>query len=66
MIPEGHKEAVDLLVRLESEGHARLDEDGESVVGIAADGVEVHLGDIRDGFAGLVSYILSHPSPEDW
>lgn len=39
-------------------------EDG-AIVGIAADGVIVQLGDI-DHCDSLLSYLAAHPTPEDW
>ena len=39
--------------------------DGDTLVGIAADGVEYALGSFGS-WAPILSYLRSHPSPDTW
>lgn len=56
-------ELIAHLAKLKADGHVR--QDGTEIVGVAADGTEVSLGDIRD-MKAFHAYIRAHPTPDTW
>lgn len=56
-------ELIAHLAKLKSSGSLRTE--GHEIIGVAADGVEVSLGDDRD-MKAFHAYIRVHPRPDTW